>query len=465
MNVTEEAQLALADGFEDIISEFELPRGFPDDVLAEVDESIARGGQAWANDRYDATDIPFATLDPATSTDLDQAFAISQQGKQLVLHYALADVGAFVSEDSRVEKEAWQRGVTIYGLTEKIPLYPKSISQRAASLLPDGPRPAYLVEVSVDAMGDLQLLAMRKAIVASRRKLAYDNVDLKTLPHIEAFASRIWKNEDARGTIRVEFPQQEVVSDDNAPGGVRLELRARNFAETVNSTLSLATNIAIGELFRRSKIGLFRVMDEPSSPSIGQLRRTAHAVGIQWPRSQSLRELQRKLDPTNASHQRFLLEARRSGGRASYATFAQDNSPWHSAIGATYAHATAPMRRLADRYVLDLAYHLANTLEVPSALIDRIDRLPDIMQRYERRANSVDRAVIDLLEAVSLQHRVGEVLKAEIVDAEHGIVQTIDSAIRSRVLQLPRNAKDGQFIDVRIESAIPAKRLVVLKVT
>ena len=95
------------------------------------------------------------TLDPATSTDLDQAFYLEEDGESIVLYYALADIGAFAPHHGLIAQEAWKRGVTIYGIEGKIPLYPKSLSQRAASLLPEGPRPAILVTVSIAKDGTL----------------------------------------------------------------------------------------------------------------------------------------------------------------------------------------------------------------------------------------------------------------------------------------------------------------------
>jgi exoribonuclease R len=291
--------------------------------------------------------------------------------------------------------------------------------------------------------------------------LAYDTVDLKSIPFIEEFAQRMWSDEVYRGAIRVEFPQQEIVCDPLSPGGVRLELRARNIAESVNATLSLAANMAIASLFLKSQTGLFRVMDEPTDRAVSQLRRTAHALGIDWPVNETLRDLQRRMDAKNMTHQRFLLEARRAGGRASYATYDSEKKPWHAAIAASYVHATAPMRRLADRYVLDLAYLLANGQSVPTELTEKMRELPVAMGRGEGRASNVDRAVIDLLEAVSLQHRIGEILVAEVVDAEAGIVQTIDSAIRSKATQL-HGVENGAKVRVRIDSADPANRRVQL---
>ena len=315
--------------------------------------------------------------------------------------------------------------------------------------------------VSIRPNGKVKLRSIDRVVCASRAKLAYDRVDVKMIPNVEEFAKRMWVDEVARGAMRVEFPQQEVIGDEAAPGGVRLVLRARVFSEWVNSTLSLAVNMAIGSLFQEARVGLFRVMDEPEPRAIESLRRAAHALGIEWGASESLRELQRRMDPENFSHQRFLLDARRAGGRARYAVYDSKKPAWHSAIAATYAHATAPMRRLADRYVLDLAYLLANSLSVPKSLTDQLVGLPAVMERYEGRASNVDRAVIDLLEAVSLQHRIGEILEAEVVDAENGIVQTRDSAIRAKATQLPK-VENGTSVRVRIDVADPSTRNVRL---
>lgn len=464
MRVERNAAEALSDGLAAIAKQYALPSAFPADVLKAADAAAGQSpaiGQS--SGRYDATQIPFVTLDPASSTDLDQAFHLTLEGDEILLHYALADISDFVPFDSLLEEEAWKRGVTIYGMPAKIPLYPSAISQRAASLLPDGPRPAILVVVSIAVDGAIRLRSVERVVCASQAKLAYDNVDLSSLPYLEQFANRMWMNEAKRGSVRFDFPQQEVVKDDAAPGGVRLELRGPLYSETVNSTLSLAVNMALGDLLCNAKQGLFRVMDEPQQRAIDRLRREAHAMGIPWSNEETLKDLQRRLDPRDVNHQRFLLTLRRAGGRASYAVYAEDKHPWHAAVGATYVHATAPMRRLADRYVLDLAWLLMHRQPIPTLLLERIAALPAAMAAGEGRSKAVDRAVIDLVEAVSLQNRIGELLEAEVVDASAGIVQTFDSAIRSRAAKLTK-ANDGDIVRVRIDRADPSTRQVVLTV-
>lgn len=458
MRIHKEAQRALKLGIDSIVEQFQLPRSFSPEIESEAARASS-GFQLQDGNRRDLTGLPFVTLDPTTSTDLDQAFYLEEDGETIVLYYALADIGAFAPHNGYVAQEAWKRGVTIYGIEGKIPLYPKSLSQHAASLLPEGPRPAILVTVSIAKDGTLHLHGVESIYCASRAKLAYDAIDIRNYPLLKAFAERMWLNDLSRGAMRIDSPQQEVIADETAPGGVRLELRSRLYSEVVNSALSLAVNIALGELLRNAEVGLFRTMDTPNENAIRQLRRSAHAFGIEWHLAESLYDLQRRLDPNNASHQRFLLETRRSGGRASYEIFSSKKKPWHSAIAATYVHATAPMRRLADRYVLDLALLIANRKTVPESLIEVISLLPESMQRSENRANGVDRAVIDLIEAVSLQHRIGEVLDAEVVDADAGIVQTQQGAIRARASNLPR-CNHGDKVKVRIEEANPAKRRV-----
>ena len=458
MRIHKDAQRALKLGIDSIVEQFQLPRSFSPEIESEAARASS-GFQLQDGNRRDLTGLPFVTLDPATSTDLDQAFYLEEDGESILLYYALADIGAFAPHHGLIAQEAWKRGVTIYGIEGKIPLYPKSLSQRAASLLPEGPRPAILVTVSIAKDGTLHLQGVESIYCSSRAKLAYDAIDIRNYTLLKAFAERMWLNDLSRGAMRIDSPQQEVIADETAPGGVRLELRSRLYSEVVNSALSLAVNIALGELLRNAEVGLFRTMDTPNENAIRQLRRSAHAFGIEWHLAESLYDLQRRLDPNNTSHQRFLLETRRSGGRASYEIFSSKKKPWHSAIAATYVHATAPMRRLADRYVLDLALLIANRKTVPESLIEVISLLPESMQRSENRANGVDRAVIDLIEAVSLQHRIGEVVDAEVVDADAGIVQTQQGAIRARASNLPL-CNHGDKVKVRNEEANPAKRRV-----
>ena len=162
-------------------------------------------------EHVDRTDRAFVTLDPARSTDLDQAFAIERAGDDLVLHYAIADVGFFVDPGDALDQEAWTRGVTVYMPDERARLYPAALSEGAASLLPDGPRPAVVFTVRVDPEGEVTLDGAERSLVLSRAKLAYDSVTPEQLPpDFAELARRIALAEQRRGAPRVEFPEQEL---------------------------------------------------------------------------------------------------------------------------------------------------------------------------------------------------------------------------------------------------------------
>src|SRR3954471_13468395 len=97
---------ALALGLATIRAQYKVPEGFPPEVVAAAAVAARRSPTA----HVDRTSMRFVTLDPASSTDLDQAFAIDRDGGELLLHYAIADVAWFVDDGGAIDAEAWRRG-------------------------------------------------------------------------------------------------------------------------------------------------------------------------------------------------------------------------------------------------------------------------------------------------------------------------------------------------------------------
>jgi exoribonuclease R len=180
------AAAAMADGLRRLRDELGIPERFPPAVIDTAATSVAAPRNA--HDRVDRTEVPFLTLDPAGATDLDQAFAIDWPGgdADVVLRYAIADVASFVAPGDAVDVEAWARGVTVYLPDGRAPLYPAELSEGAASLLPDGDRPAVVFVVAVAADGGAVLQAVERAVVRSRAQLDYESVTREQLP--EGFA-------------------------------------------------------------------------------------------------------------------------------------------------------------------------------------------------------------------------------------------------------------------------------------
>ena len=420
----------MAAGLAAIRAEAGVPGEFLPDVVAAAEEAAARNPGATHVDR---TSVDYVTLDPASATDLDQAFAIEMAGDDVVLHYAIADVGFFVDPGSVLDITAWERGATVYLPDGKVPLYPSALSEAAASLLPDGPRPAVVFTVRIDDAGESRLDGVERAVIHSRAKLAYEDVDERALPAgFAELARRIVAAEDRRGAPRVEFPEQvlELTAD-----GWQLRFDDRLESEDRNAGMSLATNLAVADALYVARTGLFRVMPEVSARAIKRLRLTAQTFDLDWPDGMSLARFLRSLPPREQRSAAFLLAVRRASGGATYRPYTEGEKPWHSAMAATYAHATAPLRRLGDRYVVEAALAVANGTPVPEHIDAAFAELPKVMARADELGNRVDNAVGNLAEAVLLSGREGDLFDGVIVDEDrHGpVIQIADPAILARV--------------------------------
>jgi exoribonuclease R len=445
----------LGRGLASIRSQFQIPESFPPAVLAAAEEASGRPPA----EHEDRTGWPFVTLDPASSTDLDQAFAIESDGAELLLRYAIADVAWFVDDGDPIDREAWRRGTTQYLPDGRAGLYPPVLSEGAASLLPDGPRPAVIFSVRVAEDGAVRLDGAERAIVRSRAKLAYDRVRESDLPPgFAELARRIQRAEKARGAARVNPPAQELA----AIGDGRFELLFRPplESEVRNASLSLATNLAIADVLQAHRTGLFRIMAEPDESAVVRLRHTAGGLGLPWPAGAPLAELERSLDPADPGHAAFMLAIQRAGQGASYVPYREGELPWHSAVAATYAHATAPLRRLADRYVVRAVLAIANGKPVPDAVTDAFEKLPAVMARADALGSRIGRAAIDLAEAVMLGGREGETFHAVATEVDRrGVrIQLCDLPVVARVAAAGVVA--GERLEVTLVRANPELRTV-----
>lgn len=454
MTLVDKGQV-LAEGLAAIRRQYAVPESFPADVLAAAEDAAKRVPTGHA----DRTGRSFVTLDPASSTDLDQAFDIERSGSDLLLFYAIADVPFFVRDGDPVDREAWRRGVTLYLPNGRAGLHPAILSEGAASLLPEVDRPAIVLAIRVAPDGGTKLDGVERALIRSRAKLAYAGVRDDQLPaDFAELARRVSDTENRRGASRLDPPEQEVVERD---GAFELSFRPRLVSEDRNAYLSLAANLAVADTLLQHHTGLFRVMAEPDEAATARLRRAARALGIAWPDEVSLPAFRCGLDAADPRQAAMMLAIRRAGSRASYMPYRDGVVPWHAAMAATYCHATAPLRRLADRYVLLAILAIANGEAVPEAVSQAFERLPEVMSRADSRQGQIDRAVVDLAEAAILAGRAGEEFAAIVLDLdERGLrIQLRDLPV---VALVPGSGQvPGDIVTVRLVSADPGTRKVV----
>ena len=457
----------LEQGIADIKREQALPLAFPDDVEA----LAARVATAPRLPDLDRTDIELVTIDPADAMDLDQALSVERSGDGYRVYYAIADVAAFVTAGDAIDSEAHKRGETLYGADGKIPLHPKVLSENAASLLPDQMRPALLWTIDLDATGEGIAVDVRRARVRSRAKLDYAGVQAR----VDAGrAEPMWavlreigelrqQRERKRGGISLPLPEQEIRSGDD--GRWTLEFRARRPVEAWNEQISLLTGMAAAHLMVRARVGVLRTLPKPEAWPIERLRRTAGALDIDWPAAQSYPDFIRSLDPARPRHVAMMVACTTVLRGAAYVAFNGElpAQPMHWPLASEYAHATAPLRRLVDRYTGEACVALCARQPVPDWVLEALPGLPATMSDADRRASRFERAVLDLVEAVTLAPRVGEVFDGAIVDVQRndprqGVVMLRDPAIEAPVAsQSPLPL--GEAVRVRLVEADPARRL------
>ncbi|KRB45096.1 RNB domain-containing ribonuclease [Terrabacter sp. Root181] len=453
--------------FEAVRREFELPDQFPPEVLA---EAAAAAGAATLPER-DETAVPFITIDPPTSMDLDQAMSIERSGEGYRVRYAIADVPAFVRAGGAVDAEARRRGQTVYCPDERVQLHPSELSEGAASLLPEQVRPAFVWDMTLAADGEGTSVEVYRAMVRSVRRYDYEQVqkevDAGTAEECLVLLKEVGEKrvllERKRGGATLPMPEQEV--EEVEDGGFRISFRPLLASEDWNAQISLLTGMGGADLMLRGRIGILRTMPPPDPRDLARFRRQVAAAGVDWPKGLSYGELLRSLDHTDPRHLALIHEATTLFRGAGYTPFDGEApaQPTHAAVANPYAHVTAPLRRLVDRFGLVVCEAISAGQDVPGWVREALPTLPEIMSASDRRTNGVERACTDAVEAAELHPLVGSTVQGVVVDEnEKGVVvQLIDLAV---VAKASGSAQAGETVTLRVDAADVATGTIALSV-
>ncbi|MER7245238.1 RNB domain-containing ribonuclease [Kribbella sp. NPDC000426] len=456
---------------QDIRREQEVPADFPPEVTA---AAVAAAADVRLP-KLDRTDIEFVTIDPPDSMDLDQALHIerNRDSDGYTVHYAIADVAAFVQAGDPIDVEARKRGETLYAPDKRTPLHPPELSEGEASLLPDQVRPALLYTITVDARGEGTGVVCERALVKSRAKLNYAGVqkDLdagtasESLQLLREVGKLREERELERGGVNLPIPDQEVVTSNHGWG---LEFRAPLPVEGWNAQISLLTGMAAAQLMMKGKIGILRTLPESHDDLRRKLGNTAKALGLVWPDETTYAEFIHGLDPKVPAHAAMLAACTVLFRGAGYVAFAGSlpASPQHAAMKAEYAHVTAPLRRLVDRWTGEICVALSAGAEVPAWVRESMDEIPKMMDDADRRAHAYERSIVSMVEAGLVADRVGSEFDGVITDVDErdhnrGIVALSAVAIEGRVTgtALPL----GKQVRVKLVEADIAKRTVAFE--
>ena len=425
-------------GFAAIRERLDVPEAIPPEVEAAATEAARRAVTA---DRVDRRDLPFVTIDPPGSRDLDQAMHLEVRGDGHRVHYAIADVAAWVDPGDPVDAEAWRRVVTMYSPDTRAPLHPPVLSEGAASLLPEGDRPAVLWTIDLDGEGAVVDRRVERAVVRSSAQLTYDEGqalveagDHPALGELRTVGERRQARQAERGGISLHLPSQAVVEED---GGYDVEFEAPRPIEQWNEQISLLTGMVAADLMLEAGAGLLRTLPPPPDFVVQQLGRAARGLGVDWPKhADDYATILAGLDPADPADAALITQSARLFRGAGYLAFTDGAPPQpeQAAIGAPYAHVTAPLRRLGDRFAIELALAAHDGRPPEAWSTEALTTLPEVLQEGGRRQAALDRACVDFTEAMVLRARVGErfeVLVTE-VDGDDARVQFREPAVLAR---------------------------------
>jgi ribonuclease R len=411
-----------------------IPHVFPNPVIAEAEAAQP----ATMKNREDWRELPLITIDPADAKDHDDAvYAIADEDPKneggYIVTVAIADVAAYVRPGSALDREAVERGNSVYFPDRVVPMLPERISNDLCSLRPDEDRPALAVALVIGADGQKKRHSFHRIMMRSSARLSYQQAQaaidgrtddvtapiLETVlkPLYEAYAC-VAKARDERGPLALDLPERKIIL--NAEGMVdQVIVPERLAAHKLIEEFMILANVAAAETLEKAKTPLiYRAHDEPSLTKMHALGEVLASIAMKLPKSGALRPtlFNRILKAVEGmEHQTFINEVvLRTQAQAEYTS---ENYGHFGLNLRRYAHFTSPIRRYADLIVhraLITAHKLGDDGLPRDTTAEQLAEISARISAAERRAMAAERETIDRLIAHHLADQIGATFDGQI---------------------------------------------------
>ena len=434
----------------------DIPQEFSQETLAQAEKAQAPE----LNERQDLRALPFVTIDGQDARDFDDAIFVrqSEQGGFSII-VAIADVTHYVPHGSAMDREALERGNSVYLPNLVVPMLPEALSNGWCSLRPNEDRAVLAVEMIIDQEGRKISHKFLRALIHSHARLTYDQVqdfidkEQQSLGHeavdrniTEAYQAFLLlkKQRELRGAVALNIPETQIIID--AQGIQDIGLRQSKEAHRMIEEFMVLANVCAAETLEGKKtLGIYRVHDEPSADKIAALTKLLAGFNIELPRGKTLDphainailERVEQHAESRTIHQAVLMAQSR-------AVYSADNIG-HFGLGlARYAHFTSPIRRYAD---LSVHRALIKALDLGADGIslekEVLDNIAEQISTCERRAISAERDTISSFLALYHSKQVGETFDVLVRSVtSFGLFVTIDKTGAEGLLHfddLPRD--------------------------
>jgi ribonuclease R len=406
----------------------DLPIDWPDEVLAQIAGLTEEVPEAAKAGRNDLRDLPLVTIDGADARDFDDAVYCERKPKGWRLLVCIADVSAYVTPGSALDREGLNRGNSVYFPDRVIPMLPEVLSNGLCSINPRVDRLCMACELYVSLDGKVTRSRFFEAVMRSHARFTYDEVAamivdsdprlceqhadlLGHLHELYGLFQALFQARQARGAIDFDTIETKFVFND-ASRIESIEPVQRNDAHRIIEECMLAANVAAARLFERKKMpALFRIHETPSQEKLSDLREFLAELGLNLPGG----------DKPSASDYATLLASVKDRPDArliqtvllrsmQQAMYSSDNVGHFGLAYDAYTHFTSPIRRYPDLIVHRIIKHIlaggsAADLEYSKAELQQVG---EHCSGTERRADEATRDAEGWLKCEYMQDKLGE---------------------------------------------------------
>lgn len=411
-----------------VIEKHRLPFQFSKKTIKEslaLSESIA--GEAEKPHRADLRNICHVTIDGESAKDFDDAVAVIKTQSGYRLFVSIADVSHFVQQGSSLDKEAYERGTSIYFPGRVIPMLPEKLSNDLCSLIPEEDRLTFTAILDFDNKGNRTKKKFTRSIIRSRHRFTYTTVKkiiidndedtcrkhdqfLTPLQHASELAKLLQSKREQRGSIHFFIPEPDIALK---PDGTieSINRTERNFAHEIIEEFMLAANEAVAETFtERNLPTLYRIHERPNSEKVEEFISFAETLDLHLPDyNDSPQWYNKALDIVKGKPLEYVVNnlLLRTMQQARYAT----DNVGHFGLAATdYCHFTSPIRRYPDLVVhRNLTSLLASTADKGGdAEKERKADAANHLSARERVAVDAERDITDRLKVNFMKKHIGD---------------------------------------------------------
>ncbi|MFA5111816.1 MAG: ribonuclease R [Desulfobaccales bacterium] len=408
-----------------VILKHGLADEFPAEVLAEAEHLAPDLSDKALQDREDLRHLPFVTIDGETARDFDDGIClVKKPGGGFTLYVAIADVSYYVAPGSPLDREAEQRGTSVYFPQRAVHMLPDRLATDVCSLIPEADRLAVTVILNFDRRGRLKNFSFARSVIKNHARLTYRLVDdlvvkkdrqlrsryrpfLTMLNQMLTLCDLLRERRAERGSLLMSIPEAEVVLDDK---GWPVDVRRVDhlISHQLIEEFMIAANEAVATFLGEPSI--FRVHERPDPAKLAAFRTYLKSLGFDLPKevNRDPRVLREFLDevrqtPLAPMVQLMLLRSLKQ------ARYAGENLGHYGLATDWYTHFTSPIRRYPDLLVHRLLLSRLKGRKSPFSLdLEDLEAEAGHLNRRERVGIEAEREMLSRMQVRCLAHRVGD---------------------------------------------------------